>query len=461
LEINLIKSSTQNPKSKTQNRNVSPARNAAFEILQKIEKEKAYSSVLLALYEENLSPRDRSLCHGLTLGVLRKQIFLDKIVEKFTNKNIEKFDLAVRIALRIGLYQILFTDKIPAFSAINESVNLVHQAKKISASGLVNAVLRRATREKIELDFADEIEKISIENSFPRWLIEKWIGQFGLEAAEKIAIASNETPHSAFRFTLETTNQTKEFFNRKEREEGAENAKKSTYLENSFSVVKLDEQLRELAGNGEIYFQDEGSQMVAEAVNLQTDESFLDVCAAPGSKSTLIGSKFKVQGSKLFVAGDFYASRVKVLQENCQKQSADFIQILRYDAEISLPFAEECFDVVLVDAPCTGTGTIRHNPEIRYFLQKEDFAELAEKQLKILKNASKLIKRGGRLIFSTCSLEIEENETVSENFLADCAEFQKISPDLPKRFLTEEGFARTFPHRELMDGFFIAVFERK
>ncbi|MCA1624334.1 MAG: 16S rRNA (cytosine(967)-C(5))-methyltransferase RsmB [Acidobacteria bacterium] len=457
----MSKPSIQNPKSKIQNRNVSPARVAAFEILQKIEKEKAYSSVLLPLYEENLSLKDRSLCHELTLGVLRKQIYLDKIVEKFTNKNIEKFDSAVRIALRIGLYQIFFTDKIPAFSAINESVNLVHQAKKSSASGLVNAVLRRAARGKIELSFADETEKISVENSFPRWLIEKWIQQFSLEAAEKIAIASNETPNLAFRFTLKTTDKTKEFFNRKEREETAENVKKRAYLENGFSVVKLDEQLRELAGNGEVYFQDEGSQMVAEVVNLQAVESFLDVCAAPGSKSTLIASKFKVQSSKLFVAGDFYAFRVEVMRENCRKQAVDFIQILRYDAEKSLPFADESFDVVLVDAPCTGTGTIRHNPEIRYFLQKEDFAALAEKQLKILKNASKLIKRGGRLIYSTCSMEIEENETVSKIFLTDCTEFQKVSPDLPERFLTEEGFARTFPDRDKMDGFFIAIFERK
>ncbi len=457
----MSKSSIQNSKFKIQNRNVSPARIAAFEILQKIEKEKAYSSVLLPLYEENLSPKDRSLCHELTLGILRRQIYLDKIVEKFTNKNIERFDLAVRIALRIGLYQIFFTDKIPAFSAINESVNLVHQAKKSSASGLVNAVLRRSTRGKMELDFTDKIEKISVENSFPRWLIEKWIRQFGLEAAEKIAIASNETPLPAFRFTLRTTDKTKEIFNGKEREERAENATKSANLENSFNVIKFDEHLRELAGNGEIYFQDEGSQMVANLVSLQAGESFLDVCAAPGSKSTLIGSKFKIQSSKLFVAGDFYASRVKVLQENCWKQNVNKIHILRYDAAKSLPFADESFDVVLVDAPCTGTGTIRHNPEIRYFLQNEDFAKLAEKQLIILKNASKLIKRRGRLIYSTCSLEIEENETVSKIFLTDCAEFQKVLPDLPDRFLTEEGFARTFPDHDKMDGFFIAVFERK
>ena len=132
-----------------------------------------------------------------------------------------------------------------------------------------------------------------------------------------------------------------------------------------------------------------------------------------------------------------------------------------YDAEKSLPFPDASFDVALIDAPCSGTGAIRHNPEIRYFLQREDFVELQRKQLKILKNASKLIKHGGRIIYSTCSLESEEDEIVSEKFLIENAEFQKILPEVPKRFLTEKGFARTLPGRDTMDGFFIAVFERK
>ncbi len=141
----------QNPKSKIQNQTVSPARISAFEILLKIETEKAFSSILLPIYEEKLSTEDRALCHELTLGVLRNQIYLDRLITKLTNKKTEKFDLAVMLALRLGLYQILFLDKIPAYPAINESVNLVQKAKKTSAKGVVNAVLRRATREKIEL----------------------------------------------------------------------------------------------------------------------------------------------------------------------------------------------------------------------------------------------------------------------------------------------------------------------
>jgi 16S rRNA (cytosine967-C5)-methyltransferase len=418
---------------------ISPSRIAAFEILSKIETEKSYSSVLLPIYEEKLEPKDRALCHELTLGTLRKQIYLDRVIEKLTNG--KKLDSAVKIILRIALYQLIFLDKIPAHAAINDSVNLVQMAKKTSAKGFVNAILRKFTREKIELELANEIEKISVETSHPRWLIEKWIGEFGLEETAKLAEANNETPKMSFRFTAKTTEAVKEFLQK----EDLEHDKKY---------------LRELAENGKIYFQDEGSQIIANAVELKGNESFLDVCAAPGSKVTQI-SNFKFQISNLIVAGDLYFPRVKILQKNCQNQGVDFINILQYDAENILPFADESFDVVLLDAPCSGTGTIRHNPEIRYFLEKKDFAELAFKQLKILKNASKLIKRGGRIIYSTCSLEVEENEDVCQRFLSENTEFRLLKPNVSEIFLTERGFARTFPQRDKMDGFFVAVFEKR
>ena len=186
---------------------ISPARIAACSILTKIEKEKAFSSVLLPLAEEKIEAKDRGLCHEITLGVLRKQIYLDAIIEKLTNG--KKLDIVVKIILRIALYQLKFLDKIPPHAAINDAVNLVQMAKKTSAKGFVNAILRRFTRENIELNFVDEIERISVETSFPRWLIEKWISQFGIAETEKLAIASNETPKLDFRFTAKTTEATK------------------------------------------------------------------------------------------------------------------------------------------------------------------------------------------------------------------------------------------------------------
>ena len=167
-----------------------------------------------------------------------------------------------------------------------------------------------------------------------------------------------------------------------------------------------------------------------------------------------------MQSAKFF-AGDLHFSRLKFLKENCLRQNIDFVNIVNYDAENSLPFADGSFDAVLIDAPCSGTGTIRHNPEIRYFLEPKDFEELSGKQLRILENASKLVKRGGTLIYSTCSLEPEENESVIENFLKTGNEFEKTAPNVPAQFLTGRGFARTFPSSDNMDGFFISSLVRK
>jgi 16S rRNA (cytosine967-C5)-methyltransferase len=439
--------------------NISPARIAAFEILTKIETEKAFSSVLLPIYEEKLEAKDRALCHEITLGTLRKQIYFDKITEKLTNG--KKLDSAIKIIMRIALYQLIHLDKIPAHAAINDAVNLVQKAKKTSAKGFVNAVLRRFTREQVELNYTDEIERVSVETSHPRWLIEKWVEQFGFAETEKLATANNETPDSAFRLTDKADANTADILKKL----GLE-ITDSEIVENAWKVSNSNQMLRLYADEGKIYFQDEGSQLVAQAVNLQDGESFLDVCAAPGSKITQISnSRFQTPDSKsktrnFIVGGDLYDHRVKILQANCKRQSAGKVNILRYDAEADLPFADDSFDVILLDAPCSGTGTIRHNPEIRYFLQEKDFAELSAKQLRILNNASKVLKKNGRLIYSTCSLEHEENEAVAGKFLEENKEFVKVQPKVPERFKKGDNFAGTFPPTDRTDGFFIAEFEK-
>lgn len=435
---------------------ISPARKSAFEILNKIEKEKAFSSVLLPIYEAKLESKDKGLCHEIVLGVLRKKLFLDEIIKKLTKKKLNKFDSEVLNSLRIGLYQLLFLDKIPTYSAINESVEIVKFAKKSSASGLVNAVLRKASKEKFSFEFADEFERIALETSHPVWLIEKWSEQFSIVEAEKIATANNENVSMTFRLT--------ERFYRKDAESQREILKdfeESKLVENSYLVKKFDGNLRNLSEKGLIYFQDEGSQIVAQSVELKEDESFLDVCASPGSKATYIArQKAKGKRENLLIAGDFYWHRVQNLKTNCSKQGVNSVEIVQYDAMANLPFVDESFDVVLVDAPCTGTGTIRHNPEIRYHLNEKDCLELSEKQLAILKNASKLVKKGGRIIYSTCSLEIEENESVIENFLSEHSEFETMIPNLSANFITDKKFARISPQLDNSDGFFIAVLKR-
>ena len=427
---------------------VSPARLAAFEILQRIETERAFSSILLPMVEERLATNDRGLCHELVLGTLRRQIYLDKVIEKFSGA--KKLDIAVRIAIRLGIYQIIFLDKIPAYSAINESVNLVQMAKKTSAKGFANAILRRVSESVPSFNFSDDIERVSIQTSHPVWLIEKWISDFGSSEAEQIATANNSVPRIAFRFTrkAESLRQLAAY-------------SPSDIAEGGYVVPSVNQALREMADSGEIYFQDEASQLVAQLASRNAKGRFLDVCAAPGGKTTQIAAEHDEAGrDRLVVAGDLHAFRVNLLRRTCEKQGVGFVNVVQYDAENALPFADESFDTVLVDAPCSGTGTIRHNPEIRYFLEAGDFSDLGNKQRRILQNASKLVRPGGRLVYSTCSIQGEENEAVSEWFMTGSEGFRQTTPNVPRRFLTDNGFARTFPHRDATDGFFVAEFER-
>ena len=420
---------------------------AAYEILLKIDIEHAYSSALLANYETDLEPVDRGLCHEIVLGVLRRKLTLDRYIDIFTNGR--KLDIEIRNILRIGLFQLYFLDRIPNHAAVNESVGLSQRARKSSARGLVNAVLRTAIRETPSLLFEDEIERMSIETSHPRWLIEHWSKSLDADSVERLASSNNETPQIAFRRTIKG----KEI--KLPHDVVESNAVPGCFIAKSFSA-----ELREFADRGDIYFQDEASQMVAAAIDPQRGDRFLDVCASPGGKTTAVAFAISEPRGMRIVAGDIIWRRVVLLKETCSKQGANFIQIVQYDAAEALPFADESFDCVLVDAPCTGTGTISHNPEIRYFVKPDDFSTMQKVQLAILRNAAKLVQPGGRLIYSTCSIEREENETVCETFMSITSGWTKMKPSVPEAFWTVDGYARTFPYRDRMDGFFVATFQR-
>lgn len=424
---------------------IAPARIAAFDVLMRVETERAFTSVLLPQYEANLSERDRALCHELVLGTLRRQLFLDRLIQDLASA--KTLDPAVRVALRLGLYQLCFLDRVPVHAAVGESVELVRRARKTSAKAFVNAVLRRAASERREPSFTGEIDRLSVETSHPAWLLERWTRQFGSEAAAAIASANNVPGRHAFRIIGGT-------------DDLPAKSERSQFVDGCFLTDRIDRQLAKCADRGDIYFQDEASQLVATMVRISRAGRFLDVCAAPGGKTGLVARRHSGI-TRLVVAGDLYWPRVVFLRENCERQNAGPVAVVQYDAEVPLPFADESFDTVLVDAPCSGTGTIRHNPEIRHSLAPEDFADLADKQRNILRNASKLVKRGGSLVYSTCSLETDENEDVVRQFLSSNREFTSIVPNVPERFITSDGFARTWPHRDEMDGFFIASLHRE
>jgi 16S rRNA (cytosine967-C5)-methyltransferase len=304
-------------------------------------------------------------------------------------------------------------------------------------------------------------------------LIERWISQFGFDEASALAHANNITPPIAFRFTAKScSQQQQEKLLEELRATGAE-LRPSLIARNSWRVIrtKSDEDgedanepqarmpalLRKLSDDGLIYFQDEGSQLVAQLVNAQSDQRVLDVCAAPGSKSTLLAL---LAPDAMILAGDLYEHRAATIKQFANQQQARNIQATVYDATQELPFTNRLFDRVLVDAPCSGTGTLRHNPEIRWRLQSSDIAELSAKQKEILANAAAMVRPGGVLIYSTCSLENEENETVVVDFCESHPDFEVAPPEATVS-LTGEWGVRTWPHRHDADGFFVAGFKRK
>jgi 16S rRNA (cytosine967-C5)-methyltransferase len=438
-------------------KSVSPARRVAFEILQRVA-DGAYASVLLARRDPELNALDRNLCHELVMGVLRWQLWLDRLSEHYSDRSIDELDPAVRIILRLGLYQLRFLTKVPPSAAVNESVNLTTLARLRSAGAFVNAVLRRATREpNIDpaANIADELERLSASTSHPRWLIERWSKALGKAEAEAFARANNEPAPIAFRVVKTRANEAD--ICTRLREAGAELVK-SEVTDDAWRVAGTTDLLREMAGNGEIYLQDEASQLVSHLLQPQSGERILDVCAAPGSKTSQIAD-LTCDSSKI-VAGDLYEHRLATIVATAKLQAFKSIHCVALDGLQTLPFPEVTFDSVLLDAPCTGTGTLRRNPEIRWRLKADDIQDLAARQKKILLNAARVLKPGGRLVYSTCSVEPEENEEVVRAFLESETDFRVVDIQDLSKFRGDRGTFRLWPQHQGTDGFFIGVMER-
>lgn len=420
-------------------RQISPARRVAFEILREVEAG-AFSSILLAVDRPELKASDRALAHELVLGVLRRQLWLDKTIEHFAKRAIDSLDLPVRLALRLGLYQLRFLTRIPASAAVNESVNLVRSAKLSSAAAFVNAVLRRSIREA-DYDpasqISDPLEKLAIETSHPVWLIQRWANSFGVAETQAFARANNAVPPVAFRVV---TAGFKEILERLREAGGI--VEPSIVAQDAWRISSATALVRELAATGQIYLQDEASQLVAQTVDVQPNERVLDLCAAPGGKTTLMATR--AGNSASIIAGDRSAKRLDIVKKLSALHNLSSIKPFLLDAAQQLPFADSTFDRVLLDAPCSGTGTLRRNPEIRWRISEDDMRVLAAQQKLFLKQAARVLKPGGQLVYSTCSVERDENEEVLDAFLESYKQFQRINT------------IRTWPHREGADGFFIA-----
>ena len=439
---------------------ISPARQAAFDALCRVEADEAYASVLLAaLPKSGLSRDDRALATEITLGVLRRQKTLDHLIERYSGRPVDRLDLPVLVALRIGLYQLRHLSRIPPSASVNESVNLVKMARVRSAAGLVNAVLRgAATRinDSVGDGIVDPIERLSVEVSHPRWLLERWIARFGQADAEALSAANNQSPPQAFRIN-----------GLRERSAGVlgrldaqgRSAQSSRYVPGARIVEgRMPPLLIEAAEEGLIYFQDEASQLITLLLDPKPGDRVLDLCAAPGSKTSHIASLTNNQSE--IVACDIHQHRLTTVRSTCNRLGVAGVELVALDGESDLPFTREVkFDLVLVDAPCTGTGTLRRNPEIKWRLRPDDPGRMSKVQLALMNGAARALSVGGRLVYSTCSIEPEENEAVIGAFLETHPQFRLVRPNAHPD-LIEGSLVKTYPHRHGMDGFVAAVLER-
>lgn len=448
--------------------NISPARAAAFDVLMRVVRQNSFASNLLAAPRfDKLSREDRALLQELTLGVLRWQGRLDFLIERHTRREVEKLDLELIIALRLGLYQLLFLSRVPAFAAINESVNLVKEFGKPKASGLANAVLRSAQR---ELQFTilpsgkSQIHRLSVEISHPVWLVKRWIARFGETQAREMALAHNSPPQIAFRFSskvkpIEETKADLEW--RKIVIRPSALTPEAFVIESGNLSAKS-----EPVTSGWIYLQDEASQLIARLAAQRSKGDgparILDLCAAPGSKTTLLASE--LSDDSLVVASDIHFHRLRTLREFSERLGVKNIRAIRLDGERQAPFEPESFDVVLLDAPCSGLGTLQRNPEIKWRIKEEKIIELADLQKRLLVNAAEQVKAGGLLVYSVCSTEPEEGEEVISWFRSQHSEFRDMTRERlielgidPAPLLTSSFGARTFTHRQGTESFFFCV----
>jgi 16S rRNA (cytosine967-C5)-methyltransferase len=453
---------------------VSIGRRIAFEVLRRVATEEAYASDLLyAKLRTGAGRADAALATELTLGTLRRQGLLDFLLQRELDAPIKNLDPEILIALRIGLYQLRFLDRIPARAAVNESVELAKLARKRSAAPLVNAVLRRtaahagAPAEQIAAWLPaglSKSERLGILHSHPAWLVERWLAAYG----EPRTLALLEANNCAPRLTCAVHDSNElDAVIAKLRARGLQ-VEAGRWLAAAISLSGGNAAETEIFKTGRISFQDEASQMVAMLVDGRPGQITLDLCAAPGGKTSILAAAVAPAGH--VVAADLHLHRLRSAREQTARTHTEGISWLAIDATQPLPFARP-FQRILLDAPCTGTGTLARNPEIRWRLRPADLIEAQKGQIAMLTRALAALAPGGRLVYATCSLEPEENEAVIERVRRENSGIRLVSgePALQRhlqpgrqagRLFGDHRFFRTFPPETGTDGFFAAILER-
>ena len=440
---------------------ISPARTVAFDILLRVDQQNAYASELLHSERlDKLAPADRGLAMELVMGVLRWRSRLDDAIAAAASRPLTKLDAEVLNALRLAAYQLQFLTRVPAHAAINDSVELVKRAQKRSAAPFANAVLRKIAEARTEpvQPSADEapVSFLAREYAHPEWLVERWAAHFGTERTRQICEFDQRIPSTSLR--LENVDAERELTS-----EGVKLAP-GVLLASSRTLVEGDLTRTRAYLEGRVFIQDEASQLVAALVG--TGSRLLDCCAAPGGKTAAMAWR---NPAAQIIAAEIHEHRAGLVRKRVRAAN---VKVIAADA-LQLPLAGG-FDRVLADVPCSGTGTLARNPDIKWRLAVGTLSELHTKQVAILRAALQQLAAGGRVVYSTCSLEKEENEAVVEEVLRDTEGYQLRDwrEELEKLRATGElkwedldsllngRFLRTIPGMQPCDGFFAAVIEK-
>ncbi|MBQ8000150.1 MAG: 16S rRNA (cytosine(967)-C(5))-methyltransferase RsmB [Ruminococcus sp.] len=438
------------------------SREVAYDVLLKVLNEDAYSNLALdnAVKENNLSKLDSAFCTALVYGVLERLLTLDYIIRKMSSVPFRKIELPTLIILRMGIYQILYMDKVPDSAAVNESVNLAKKKKLFKSSGFINGMLRTLIRAECKFPLppeSDRVRYMSVKYSCPEYLVKLWLDSYG----ENVTISILESlcgrpPLTIHTNTLLTDSDTL-IENLSDEGVIAEKSQVSNMLtvRNTGAVDSL-----KAYNLGEFFVQDTASALCAYIANPKAGDKVYDVCSAPGGKSFAMAINMENKGE--VYSFDLHPHKIKLIEAGAKRLGISIINASVRDAAKDSTLTEQA-DVVLCDVPCSGFGILRRKPEIRYN-KSEDYTNLPSLQLSILENSAKLVKMGGTLVYSTCTLNPQENSDVVEAFLSKHPEFTGRVITLPdginRKIQEADNMLTLFPSPQGSDGFFIALMER-
>lgn len=437
------------------------SREIALRILMDIDLKGAFSNYSINKYlKETGKIRDENLIREIVYGVIENRSYLDYMISKLSSRKIEKIDSKILDILRMGVYQMVFMDKIPDRAAVNESVNL---AKKYGHKGIVgftNGLLRNFSRNKekyMEIDVKDKLEFLSIKYSHPKWLVKRWVDDYGLEFTENLLAYNNSKPKLNVRVnTLKTTKKELKstLLNYGYKVYETKYAKDGLVVENPVRITEMEEFKK-----GYFTIQDESSMLASQILSPKENSIVLDLCSAPGGKSTHVGQIMNNIGK--IISCDIYDHKLKLIEENAKRLGITIIETKKLDALKLNKEMENKVDYCIVDAPCSGLGIIRRRPEIKWNRKEKDIKQLSEMQKKIISNAGKYLKPGGIMVYSTCTIEREENMDIVEEFLRNNKNFSldgfnHLLCSTKNIDTASKGYVQLFPSIHGTDGFFIA-----